>query len=120
VRLKLDENFPARLVELFRQHGHEVESVLSQPLSGRPDADLAAVCREERRGLVTLDLDFCDVRRFPPQDHAGIAVLRPGASVSIASIEPLVRQFLAAGAKSPFDGEFWIVEPGRIRVRQRL
>ena len=29
--------------------------------------------------LFSLDLDFADVRRFPPGEHAGIVVFRPGS-----------------------------------------
>ena len=35
-----------------------------------------AACGSEARGLVTLDLDFANPLVFPPEDFAGIAVLR--------------------------------------------
>jgi hypothetical protein len=41
-------------------------------LAGQPDPRIAAVCQAESCALVTLDLDFADIRRFPSQDYHGI------------------------------------------------
>jgi predicted nuclease of predicted toxin-antitoxin system len=47
------------------------------PLAGAADPKVAAVCQAEARVLFTLDLDFADIRTYPPGDYAGIVVLRP-------------------------------------------
>jgi predicted nuclease of predicted toxin-antitoxin system len=78
MRLKLDENLPREATELLRQAGHDASSVLEQGLGGRADPDVASVCAGEGRGLVTLDVDFANVRRYPPSDHHGLIVLRLG------------------------------------------
>jgi predicted nuclease of predicted toxin-antitoxin system len=40
VKIKLDENLPARLVGVLSAHGHDVHTVPDENLSGRPDADI--------------------------------------------------------------------------------
>jgi predicted nuclease of predicted toxin-antitoxin system len=115
---KLDENFGTRTQELFRAAGHEVQTVRSQGLQGCSDPHLYEVCCSEKYCLVTLDLDFSDVTRFPPSEANGIVVIRVPQNPSLALLEQLVRQFLQALAQMSVERKLWIVEVGRIRVHQ--
>ncbi len=75
--VKLDENLGRSPVALLRDAGYTVDRVHDQGLSGAADEVVwQRVCTEDRF-FVTLDLDFSDVRRFPPGSHAGILLLRP-------------------------------------------
>jgi hypothetical protein len=56
-----------------------VVTAAEEELGGRPDGDVARRCQEEQRALVTLDLDFSSIRSYPPEDYAGIIVLRVGS-----------------------------------------
>jgi len=40
--------------------------VLDQHVGGRTDIRLASLCWQERRALVTLDIDSADIRTYPP------------------------------------------------------
>src|SRR5882724_5895350 len=91
-------------------------TVPEQKLSGAPDKTIFQVCASERRVLVTLDRDFGQVRRFPPKQTAGIAVLELGAPATATLLHNRLREFLALAASRPIDGELWIVEAGRVRV----
>lgn len=81
---------------LFRKHGHEVSTVDSQDLGGASDDELIEACRTEERALVTLDLDFSNVLRFPPERYAGIAVLRVPHPIELTTIRDRVRVLLTA------------------------
>jgi predicted nuclease of predicted toxin-antitoxin system len=76
VRFKVDENLPVEVVELLRQAGHDAATVLEQRLGGGTDSDVASLCQREGRTLVTLDLDFADIRAYPPAQYPGLVVLR--------------------------------------------
>ena len=67
MNFKLDENFGTRTQRIFRELGHNADSVIDEGLGGASDIALYQVCREHGLCLVTLDLDFSDVLRFPPQ-----------------------------------------------------
>jgi len=66
MRLKLDENLGQAIAEIFREAGHDVATVQQQGLGGIQDEALYNRCRQEGMCLVTLDLDFSNVLRFPP------------------------------------------------------
>lgn len=76
MRFKLDENLPSEMAELFAGAGHGAVTVLDQQMGGAEDPDLAAICLREDRILMTLDMDFIDVRAYPPQHFPGIVVFR--------------------------------------------
>ncbi len=76
MRFKLDENLPIELAELFRRSGHDAQTVFDEGLAGAEDAEIASVCVRERRAVVTLDMDFADIRAYPPPEYAGIVVFR--------------------------------------------
>ena len=118
MKFKLDENFGSRTVGVFRQLGHDVETVRDEGLQGCSDDNLFALCSQERRCLVTLDLDFADVIRFPPRDAAGIAVVRVPRNPSPDLLSAMIRGLLRALSAHPVEGSLWIVEPGRIRIHQ--
>jgi len=118
MRFKLDENFGTRTQRLFQEAAHEAQTVRSEELQGCSDSRLYEACRAEGRCLITLDLDFADVIRFPPADMAGIVVIRVPRNPSLELLEQLVRQFLRALARMPAQGQLWIVEPGRVRMRE--
>jgi len=118
VKFKLDENFGTRTQRLFHAAGHEVQTIREEGLQGYSDQHLYEVCCAEQRCLVTLDLDFADVTRFPPARVNRIVVIRVPRNPSLALLEQLVRQFLQALIRMSVERRLWIVEVGRIRVHQ--
>lgn len=80
--------------------------------------DIAAACRGERRTIVTLDLDFSDITAFPPEDYAGIIVLRV-RSQSKAHVLSVLTALLPIFETEQIDKKLWIVEEDRVRVWYR-
>ncbi len=115
MRIKLDENIGKRGEKLLRDGGCDVATVVSQDLCGTPDSDLAEICKIESRVLITLDKHFANILRFPPQQFAGIVVLRLPEPLTLAAIEEALRRFLVAARNRNLKGRLWIVEPRRIR-----
>ena len=116
MRFKLDENLGSRTAGLIAESGYDVETVAQEELSGTSDARLFEICIAEHRCLITLDLDFSDVIRFPPLNTPGIAVLRLPRVTSLSLLTSLVRSLLAALQTASIAGRLWVVEAGRIRV----
>lgn len=118
MQFKIDENLPDSLVALLAENGHDASTARDESLNGRPDVDLAARCKSERRAIVTLDLDFSDITAFPPEEYSGIVVLRV-RSQSRAHIISVFQSLLPLLLTEPLDGHLWIVEDNRVRVWRR-
>ena len=94
LKIKLDENIGRRGLDVLRAAGHDVMTVCEQNLGGTADETLFEVCATEGRTLVTLDHDFGQVTRFPPEKSAGLVVLEAGPRASLSSILERLREFL--------------------------
>ncbi|HKM55878.1 MAG TPA: DUF5615 family PIN-like protein [Isosphaeraceae bacterium] len=61
MNFKLDENLHPENGELLRERGHDVATVHDRGLRGHEDQEIAEVCRQEGRILLSFD------RLNPPQ-----------------------------------------------------
>jgi len=116
MKFKIDENLPVEIAVLLTQAGHSALTVKDQRIGGSIDQALISLCVREDRTLVTLDLDFSDIRTYPPNNFSGIIVLRTRDQSKPVLME-LARQLIPVLASEPLKGQLWIVEPGRIRIR---
>ena len=87
-----------------------------QRLVGTSDRNLSEVCKAEGRIFVTLDLDFADVRTYPPDEHPELIVLRL-LRQDKAYVVDVFRRALNAVGHEPLEGRLGIVEETRIRIR---
>lgn len=116
MKFKLDENLPVRAVEVLRAAGHDAVNLLDQIPAGAEDAAIVQLVQREERVLVTLDLDFADIRTYEPGKYRGIVVLRPRRASADAVVRLLTRLTRAVERESP-EGRLWIVDEHRIRIR---
>lgn len=119
MKFKLDENIGRRGLELLQAAGHDVMTVRDQRLGGATDERLFEVCAGEGRALITLDHDFGQVTRFPPEQSAGVIVLEVGPWASVPAILDRLQAFPAVLETRTVTGSLWIVEPGRVRIHLR-
>lgn len=117
MRFKIDENLPVEAATLFIARGHDAVTVIAQTLSGSADSDIAQVCIQEERILVTLDLDFANIRAYPPQHFPGFVVFRVGRQ-SKPYLLNLLQNVLPYIDQKEWKHQLWIIEETRIRIRE--
>lgn len=117
MRCKFDENLPVEAADILRAGGHECHTVFDEGLAGEADARVYDQCQRESRVLLTLDLDFSDIRTYPPHESPGIVVIRP-TEPDRDRVLRLVRKVLLAFDRDPVAQSLWIVEEHRIRIRR--
>ena len=113
---KLDENLGARGLKQLREAGHDVMTVREQQLCGQSDSQVIDVCTTEKRCLITLDTDFADTLTYPPENHAGIVLLRlPGKPV-LNDIDVAIDTVIdALNRGADITGKLWVVRQKSIR-----
>lgn len=116
MRFLVDENLPTEVAEQLRSAGHDATAVFERRLAGQADAEIAAVCRAERRALLTLDLDFANTLLYPPEDQFGLVVLRLERQDK-AHILEVTAQLITRLEQEELVGKLWVVDEERIRIR---
>ncbi len=83
----------------------------------QPDTVVAAAAGRENRILLTLDVEFGDLRKYPPGSHPGIVLFRP-RSFALLAVTRFVEEFVRGGNVESLAGCVVVVEPRRVRVRR--
>ena len=117
MKFKLDENLPQDATELFRNSGYDAFSIHDQGMTGELDPNIAVVCRNEQRIIVTLDIDFADIRMYLPSDYPGIIVLRIKRHDK-PYVLSILQRVITALSEQPINHQLWIVDEQRIRIRE--
>ncbi len=116
MKFKLDENLPELVHESLRELGHDVHTVAQEGLAGAQDAAVLQACNVEDRILITLDLDFSDIRTYPPGSYSGIWVLRPRKQ-TFKMIHALVLAGVRLSTVERVRGQLWVIDEKRVRIR---
>jgi predicted nuclease of predicted toxin-antitoxin system len=116
VKFKIDENLPIEFVGLLIIAGHQAMTVTEQHLQGRADPVIIDTCAKEGYILVTLDLDFADIRTYPPTQYPGLMVFRVVRQDKRHLIEVFQRAINVL-MQEPIEGRLWIIEETKVRIR---
>jgi len=118
MRFLVDEDLPRSVLEVIERHGHSAVLSVEALRRGASDEEIAALAREKSLCLLTGDLDFADIRNYPPSSYAGMVVLRLPSTATSSYIVELIDYFLSKReVVERLGGKLAIVEAGRIRLR---
>jgi len=115
MKFKSDENLPDEVVALLLAAGHDAHSVLEEGIGGATDETIAVVCQREERIILTLDLDFADIRSYPPPMFPGIIVLRLRRQDK-HSVMAMIPRILELLKTEEIRQKLWIVDESRTRI----
>ncbi|MFB3892615.1 MAG: DUF5615 family PIN-like protein [Phycisphaerae bacterium] len=115
MRVKIDENMPARLAGALRSLGHDVDTAPEEGLRGAEDPDLWQAAQAAKRFFVTQDLDFSDVRQFVPGRHFGILLIRLRTPGRNAVLDRAAELFKSGDIES-WTGCFVVASEKKVRV----
>lgn len=116
LKFKIDENLPVDVADRIKQAGFDCVSIYNQQMIGCSDAEIIEVCKVEGRVLLSLDLDFCDIRQYPPAQYPGIVVFRLSRQDLIYILE-IVERIVPLFQIEELDSRLWIVDEKKVRIR---
>lgn len=117
----LDANPPRAAVAIVEKFGHIAEFARDVGLGTAPDEVIAERARSTQAALITRDLDFADVRRYPPSNYYGIVVLRLPDDAVATHIAAILERFLTESQfVAQLRGRLAIVDEARVRFRPTL
>lgn len=115
MRFLIDANMPRSLAPRLEAATHEVVDIRDIAQPGIDDEDIFEIAQDQGRVILTQDVEFGDILKYPLGAHAGIVVVR------VKNIRPklLVELVCSAIETLPdnFAGSVAIIEPGRVRLR---
>ena len=117
MKLKLDENISCHLKTVLKNLNHDVLTVSDQDLLSQNDITIGKAVKTEGRMLLTLDLEFGDLRKYPPGSHPGIILFRPRSFGPLA-VNRFVEGFVRDTDLDQFNGCVVVVDPSKVRVRR--
>lgn len=117
MKVKLDENIPAEVGDLFARQGHDAHTVAHESLTGSDDPTVLAAAQREGRVLITQDLDFSDLRRYSPGTHPGIILFRL-REPSRRRLTERMAQILKLQEIESWTGCFVVVGDSKLRIRR--
>ncbi len=118
MRFKIDENLPIEVADLLRANRHDAMTIFDQHMIGELDPRVASVCKSEERAIISLDLDFSDIRTYPPSEYPGIVILRPRTQSKPDVLELIDKLIPLLDGSEKLIGNLWIVQQNGIRIRE--
>lgn len=118
VKFLADECTFAPTVEFLRNEGWDVVTVKEIGLRGAKDPEVLDKAQEMRVVLITRDMDFGDIRKFPPSAYCGVVVLKMTYRTS-DEVHAVLRKMLREVKEDEFAGTLFIVDRNKWRKRRR-
>lgn len=118
-RFLVDEDLPRSLVRLLREAGIQAEDARDAGLRGRPDDEVLEYAASQGLVLLTADLGFGNILRFPLGSHAGVLVARFPNEMPTTALNETILSSIRSLSDEEISGNLVVLEPGRIRLRRK-
>nr|VFJ65801.1 MAG: Predicted nuclease, contains PIN domain, potential toxin-antitoxin system component [Candidatus Kentron sp. FM]VFJ68989.1 MAG: Predicted nuclease, contains PIN domain, potential toxin-antitoxin system component [Candidatus Kentron sp. FM]VFK17708.1 MAG: Predicted nuclease, contains PIN domain, potential toxin-antitoxin system component [Candidatus Kentron sp. FM] len=111
----------ARAPGVLTEAGHFARHVRDLGLGSATDEVIDRRAQGEGSILVTRDLDFSDIRNYPPENAAGRLVLRVDDTSTAQEIAQLLKRFVTLPQLvSRIPGHLVVLDNDRVRFRPAL
>jgi predicted nuclease of predicted toxin-antitoxin system len=116
LRFFIDEDVPRSTTRVLRDAGFDVMNVHEAGLQGKSDDLVFEFAQNENRLLITCDMGFSNILKFPPSENQGILVVRVPDSEPIAVFNREVLNAVNEVGENLLH-HLAVVEIGKVRLR---
>lgn len=115
----LDHCVPDLYAKLLVEWGYQVHLLRAHIRPDSDDPDVLALTTSLDAVLLTVDTDFSNILNYPPQNYAGMVILRYRLADEKVLNETL-KQALADLYRDDLRGVLVVVKPNRYRIRRSV
>ena len=117
MRFLVDMNLSPRIADRLREQGHDAIHALDRGQGDLPDHEIFERAAEERRVVITFDLDFGEIAGRANERRSGVILLRLKRA-GRSYLEDRLKIAIAEAGNALEEGAVVLVEDARIRVRR--
>lgn len=110
---------PRSTAKLLKSKGYEVLDVRDYGLRGKSDDEVFIFTQKEKAILLTGDLGFGNILRFPVGSHSGIVIAHFPNEISTSELNNQIIKAFDNLTEADFEGNLIILEPGKVRIRRK-
>ena len=117
LRVLVDEDLPRSTAPLMQSHGVDARDVRDVGLKGAPDAEIFKYAQKEKRIILTRDVEFGNILKYPPQNHHGVIVVRLPNTFVRDQIIKVIEKFFIYTKIQEFAHKIVILDIDNYRIR---
>lgn len=117
-RFLIDEDMPRSLTRVLRGANLDAFDVRDVGLRGHSDDEVLDYAKRNRCAVITADVEFGNIIRYPLGEHHGIIVARFPNQVSIKDMNDVVRFAILTLSDHDIGGNVISISPTQIRIRR--
>lgn len=120
IKIAIDEDISRITGRLLKNSGYEVLDIRDHNLRGSTDDIIFHFAVENEAVLLTGDMGFANILKYPLNTHSGIIVLHFPTQISNTEINNQLIAALDSMSESEFPGNLIILEPNKIRIKRDI
>ena len=117
LKVLVDEDMPRPTAGLLRSLDIDAVDVRDVGLKGATDAKIFEYAQKERMVIMSRDMEFGNILKYPLGSHCGIIVGRFPCTFVRYQILDVIRKFFVDIEKSKLPNNLTILEVGKYRIR---
>lgn len=119
LKFVIDEDMPRSTARTLKAKGFEALDVRDCGLRGQSDEEVFKFAQREKATILTGDMGFANLLRYPIGSHVGIVIAHFPNEMSTSELNSQIIHAFNNLAETDFKGNLIILEPGRIRIRRK-
>ncbi len=118
-RFVIDEDMPRSTGKILKDNGNDVKDIQDYGLRGASDDEVYQFAQSNQAVLITGDMGFGNILRFPTGSHFGIVIINFPNTMTTYEINRQLLERFKDSAESDFKGNLIIIEPSKGRIRKQ-
>jgi len=114
----IDEDVARSTAKILADAGHEIIDVRDKGLRGAEDAKIFHFAQSKKAILLSADVGFGNLKKFPLGHHHGILIAHFPNELSVQEINRQILHALSQLKDKDLSRNLIIIEPGKIRIRR--